>query len=162
MTYDYKHHRYVLTDQALLEELGISFANLPESMDANPSTRAQRFCKTVSANVYRYITKESLNKGWLLYEMATVPDLRDVIYQMLLDQAIYNFKSGFIEEYSGIDVFQGSAIDGAKIEDAKIASNVKNEAEVVIQPCLGRTLKYAGVFGFAPPPFIDKEGNPVY
>lgn len=161
MQYDYNRHRYFLTENVLLTELGINFNDVPAGMDANPSDRAIRFSKEVSDEVYRYLYKDCMNTGWLRFELATIPELREVIFEMLLAQARYNAKNGFLDDFSGIDIYKGKSFSRKDIEEVHIALSVEEHGET-IQPCLGRCLKYAGYFGATPPPYNDKEGNAIY
>lgn len=161
LIYDYNRHRYYLTEAALNNLLGISFNDVPEGMDSNPSTRVFRFCNKVTDDVYRFLLKDSMNAGWLVYELATTRALRPVIQEMLLAQAEYAFNSGFSGNYSGVDVFKGVAVDRDKIRAAMIAPAVEDYAYAV-QPSLGRAIKYAGNFGYMAPPYEDNEGTLVY
>lgn len=161
MIYDYYLHRYKLTEKAYIDYLGINFGELPAGMDANPSAMATREANKVSDTVYRYLTKDSLNPDWLVFEMATIGKLRSVVFNMLLKQAEYVATSGNLEAYSGVDVFNGAKIDREKIREVIVAPAVEDYA-YQIQPCLGRCLKYAGDFGLCAPPYVDLDGNPVY
>lgn len=161
MTYDYLRHRYVLTNDALYTYLGLNFNNVPEDMDANPSSKADRFAQKVSDQVYRFILRDSMNSAWLTFEMAILPELRQVIQDMLLAQAEYDVVSGFSDTFSGLDAFRGKAIDRRDLREAVIAPAVEDYAYMV-QPCIGRCLKYAGQFGYIAPDFVDKDGNNVY
>ena len=161
LVYDYNRHRYVLTDDAIYTYLGINFGEIPAGMDSNPSSLAQRWANRVSDQVYRFLTKDSLNAPWLLFELATVPQLRDVVKEMLLDQAHYMAETGDVSSLSGIDAYKGVIAKREDINAARVSYGVEDIA-YQIQPCIGRCLKYAGYFGECPPPYKDASGNLVW
>lgn len=165
LTYDYMRHRYYLTEDAIYTYLGINFGTLPlNGLDANPSDLARRWATRVSDLVYRYITKDSPNPERVVYEMATVPGLRQVILDMLLDQAGYMAETGDIANLSGIDAFKGKIASREDISAARISFGVEDIA-YTIQPCLGgRCLKYVGLdlAAYPVPPYTDENGNQVW
>lgn len=159
--YDYNRHRYYLTEDAIYKDLGINFNNIPSGTDANPSDFALRWSKKVSEEVYRYILKDSLNVSWLTFELATVPELRNIIIEMLYAQAEYAYNSGFSDTFSGVDMYRGKVLDRQSLVEASISPAVEDYAHIII-PSLGRSLKYAGRFGGIAPAFSDNEGNAIY
>lgn len=163
MKYNYMRHRYELTEAAAFNELGLNFKEFSdmETMDGNPSTLGARALKEVSAVLYSYLLEDCMNPEWLMYELATLPELRHVISEMLLSQTAYMMSNGNISTFSGLDIYKGSALERRRIKEAIIAPMVQNAAER-IQPCLGRSLKYAGCFGGRAPLFENADGTPRY
>lgn len=163
LKYNYMRHRYELTEQAVFEELGLNFKEFSdmETLDANPSTMGNRALKEVSTILYTYLLEDTMNPDWLRYELATVPELRSVIMEMLLAQAGYMLDNGNIATFSGLDIYNGKAMERYKIKEAIIAPSVVAMAER-IQPSLGRSLKYAGCFGGCAPRFNNPDGTPRY
>lgn len=163
MTYDYLRHRYVLTEDAIYTYLGVNFGTLPEGMDANPSSLAQRWAQRVSDQVYRFLTKDSPNAALIIYELATVPELRPVVQEMLLDQAAYMAETGDVANLSGIDAFKGKLLNREDVSAARVSYGVEDIA-YQIQPSIGRCLKYVGLelARYCAPPFTDKDGNTIY
>ena len=161
MTYDYKRHRYYLTEGEIYRELGINFGLIPAGTDANPSTMAERFIKKSADDVYRYLYADVFNPKWTEFELACVPALRSVVYDMLLAQAEYNAENGFIETYSGLNIYEGKAMDLGQILERRISPTVKDLA-FQMQHSIGRCLKYAGTYGAVPPSFIDENGEVIY
>lgn len=163
MTYNYQSHRYELTEKAVYDELGVNFKDFSdmETTDANPSTIGIRILKKVSRLVYSYLLENCQNAGWLVYELAVVQQLRSVILEMLLAQAEYQFTNGDISNFSGVDIYKGQTMEQYKLKEATIAPLVRTIAER-IQPCLGRSLKFAGSFGYCQPPYTDDSGNTIY
>lgn len=145
MRYDYNTHRYVLTEQGVLTELGENLDTiLNATADANPSTLAQRILKRVSDTVYRYIYRDTMNEEWLEYILATYPPLREIVKEMLQAQLLYMLMNGDIGLYSGVNIAKGQIMDIDKLRGrARIANDVEDLALQSI-PGLGYCLKYVG------------------
>lgn len=157
MTYDYKTHRYVLTEGGVLSELGVNLDMLLNATgDANPSTLASRILKRVSQIVYTYIYRDTANELWLEYILATYAPLRDTVKEMLQAQLLYMLANGDIGLYSGVNVAKGQAMN---IDDlrgrARVAPEVEDLALQTI-PGLGYCLKYAGFLPCLPCELVRK------
>lgn len=149
MTYDYTMHKYVLQPNYVKKELGIDWETLNNNGDANPSTLGIRLLKQVSNTVYNYIYKDR-DKERLEYEMATVYSLRDMIREMLLSQCLYFFTNGLLQNYSGVNIVKGSAMDIRLIRGrAKVSDDVEILANTNVRE-LGRSLMYIGYLPLAP------------
>ena len=158
LKYDYNRHRYYLTNDVIYKELGINFGLIPAGTDANPSTIAERFIRKSGDDVYRYLYADIFNPGWTEFELACVPELRKVVFEMLLAQAEYNYENGFLETYSGIDIYKSTAMDKEKIRERRISMTVEDIA-FQMQSSIGRCLKYAGTYGAAQPSYVDETGE---
>lgn len=143
--YDYKAHRYVLTERGVLSELGENLDVILNSEgDANPSTLAERFLRRVSQVVYMYIYRDSMNEQWLEYILAKYPPLRDKIREMLQAQMLYMLENGDIGLYSGVNIAKGQAMEIESLRGrARVAPEVEDIALQTI-PELGYCLKYVG------------------
>ncbi len=151
LVYDYTRHRYYLNEKAVFIELGINLDELPD-VDANKSTLAQRIVRQACDSVYRYISARTRNLQWLLFEMACYEELRLVVYDVLLAQAQYLISSGSVKDMSGIDMYKGHNVSRDELKRAVIAPEAEDMLDA-IQPCLGRSLTYAGYFGAASPDY---------
>lgn len=149
MTYDYEAHRYVLTEQGVLTELGENLELILNATgDANPSTLAARFLKRVSQTVYMYLYRDTANEARIEYLLAKHSPLRSRVKEMLQAQLLYMLNNGDIGLYSGVNVAKGQAMDLYKLRGrARIAPEVEDLALQTI-PGLGYCLKYTG---FLPP-----------
>lgn len=154
MRYDYNSHRYVLTENGVLTELGENLQLILNATgDANPSKLAERILKRVSQTVYMYLYRDTANEQWLEYILATYPPLRDRVKEMLQSQLLYMLMNGDIGLYSGVNVAKGQIMDIDKLRDrARIAPEVEDLAMQFI-PGLGYCLKYVG---FLPPVPCDR------
>ena len=165
MKYNYEYHRYELTENALLQELGIDFKNIPPQspFDANPSARARRVCREAAGDLYTYLLSGIQNPGWQRYELATNPGLRSLIKEFLLAQTQYEIDNGRLCGLSGIDAFKGKLFSQKDIAEAEIEPNIRQHAETIPEDCIGgRVLKTACRFGYYAPPFTDPQGNAIY
>ena len=151
MKYDYNAHRYVLTEQGVLTELGENLdLILNASGDANPSTLAKRFLNRVSQVVYSSLYRNTQSEEFIEYILATYPPLRSRVKDMLQAQTLYMLMNGDIGLMSGVNVAKGQAMDiNALRGRARIAPEVEDIANMVI-PGLGFRLNYLGVLPCVP------------
>lgn len=161
LQYDYNRHRYMLTQDALYKYVGIDFNELPDEPGKLPGDKAFIWANKSAEEVYRFLQKNNYNPQWLMWELATVPELREVVKDLLIAQAEYNKTSGFIDHFSGIDVFRGKAIDRKDIHESCISPAIEDIA-MTLQPCIGRALCCAVPFGGRVPPYCDTNGNPIW
>lgn len=103
MVYDKLKHRYVLTEQGVLNNLGINASEyLDTTGDANPSTLAQRVNDRISAHLYRRIYAfNKPAKPYTEYLLAKMPECRELIKECLLNETYYNYRNG--DFYNSID-----------------------------------------------------------
>lgn len=145
MKYDYVNHRYVLTQEGVLEQLGYNLQVLLDNgSPADPSVLAGRVLRKVSQSVYFYLYEGTMNQQWLEYILATYPPLRDWVREMLQAQLEYVIDNNFINDFSGINIAKGRTVDLNWLRDrVKVADQVDQLARQFI-PGLGYCLKYAG------------------
>lgn len=145
MEYDLNTHRYVLTKNGVLSELGENLdLILNATGDAEPSTLAARFLRRVSQVVYSYLYRYTQSEAWLEYILATYPPLRARVKEMLQAQTLYMLANGDIGLMSGVNVAKGHAMDiNALRGRARVAPEVEDLAGQFV-PGLGYALNYAG------------------
>lgn len=145
MEYDRNTHRYVLTKNGVLSELGENLdLILNATGDASPSTLAKRFLRRVSQVVYMYLYHDSLNPEWLEYILATYPPLRSSVMEMLQAQTLYMLMNGDLGIMSGVNLAKGQVTDIAALRGrARVAPEVEEIAARFI-PGMGYALNYAG------------------
>lgn len=151
MKYDFAAHRYILTSEGVLSELGENLeVVLNDSGDANASTLADRVLRKVSQTVYQYIYRDSMDPAWLEFILATYPPLREWVREMLQAQLMYVLENGFVSDYSGVNIAKGQTIDPNWLRGrARIAPEVEDIANRFI-PGLGYSLKYCGALPCVP------------
>ena len=149
MVYNHNLHRYVLTENCVHDELGEKF-DLDTTGDTNPSTLPDRILKRISGTVYRYLYENVWNRDTLEYYLAKIPSLRETIKEMLTEQTLYVLRNGFIEDYSGVNISKGTAMDINQLRGrAKVAPAVEDLAYQTV-PELGHSLKFAGPLPIIP------------
>ena len=112
MIYDPQAHRYVLTETAVYQELGINLDTEFASFEQDVRQRKkERFFKKVSDTVYGYIYQDSTNTRFLEWILACREDVRSAIQEMLLAQAEYVLEgNNFLQDFSGVNIAKGSAM----------------------------------------------------
>lgn len=159
MIYNRVMHRYELTSTGVFQALGINLdADLDnESETANQSSEAIRLLKKVSSVVYNYLYSECMNPTWQCFDLATLPFLRQYVYEMLVAQLEYMLDNGDPAAKSGINIATGHWIDTDILRGrARYAPDLILMGDRII-PELGRCLKYLGRFGGCAPSYIDWE-----
>lgn len=140
MIYDFRKHRYALTEKAVFEELGV---NLNDITGGNVTDK-NLFLKRVSADVYGYLLEGSRSPDYIEYILAVDTDLRATVKDMLVAQAEYTLLNGAISMFAGINLAKGTAVDIYKLRDErKVAEQVQSEANKILSQ-YGFCLKYAG------------------
>ena len=140
MIYDYRKHRYMLTEKAVLELLG---ENLNDLTDGNVTLK-NKLLMDASADVYGYIYEDSRSPDYLERIMALDEDLRPTIQDMLLAQLEYTLYNGKLSLYAGINLAKQSALDISRIRnESKVAETVVQETHRIL-PGYGICLKYCG------------------
>ncbi len=140
MTYDYRMHRYVLTDKAVLDILGENLNVI--LVDAEPVTK-NAFLKKVSNTLYEYILSASQSPDYIEYIMAKDGSLREMIRDMLISQVEYMLANGAVDSYSGINMAKGHYIDLDKIRNGRQVSLTVEQKSNAILPGYGHCLRYA-------------------
>lgn len=145
MKYDYKNHRYVLTQEGVFEQLGYNLEVLLDNGSPIDShTRADRLLQKVSQSVYFYLYEDTMSQAWLEYILATYPPLREWVREMLQAQLEYVLDNNFVNDFSGVNIAKGRTVDVNWLRDrVKVADQVDQLARQFI-PGLGYCLKYAG------------------
>ena len=140
MIYNYRMHRYVLTDKAVFDILGENLNVI--LVDAEPVTK-NAFLKKVSNTLYEYILSASQSPDYIEYIMAKDGSLREMIQDMLISQVEYMLANGAVDSYSGINMAKGHYIDLDKIRNGRQVSLTVEQKSNAILPGYGHCLRYA-------------------
>ena len=140
MTYDYRLHRYVLTDKAVLDILG---ENLNVMLVNSETTTKNAFLRKVTNTVYEYILSASQSPDYIEYILAKDENLRDMIQEMLISQVEYMLANGAVDSYSGINMAKGHYIDLDKIRNGRHVSMLVEQKANAILPAYGHCLRYS-------------------
>ena len=133
MEFDEVLCQYILTNDALLEN-GI---NVRDELDDTPysATVNRSLRKRVSRRVYNFIHKHNYDNKEQDYLIATVPKMRDIIFEALQSQALYMWINGDL----GL----------LPKKDEAIKSSVCVDCEDTLNTCLpelgGHSILYCGI-----------------
>lgn len=157
MAYDFKAHRYVLTEKCVLDELGVNLSIiLNTSPDANPSTAITRALGELSAKLYAWIYGHNPSFKMLIEKvLATFAPCREIIYECLKNEVTYSLKNGDFYNYSGINVAKGTVMDIRSLRD-RVVSYFTEQALYQTLPN-GICLLYQGWYS-VPPNITYREG----
>lgn len=132
--YDEKTKHYLLTEKALIENVGVNLRErMAEGALVNPETAIKSFCRTVSDMIYQFIHEHNVDNHRQDCLISTVPELRQIIQQAMEYQAIYVLNVGNL--YLSV-----------KPEERAVA--IDYLAQSILGntvPCLGCSILYAGV-----------------
>ena len=139
MTYDYRLHKYVLTEKAVMDELG---ENLDVVLvNSDPVTR-NAFLRKVSRSVYDYILSASQSPDYIEYILAKDGSLRQTVQDMLVSQAEYALTNSLLGSYSGINLAKGQYVELDKMRNGRqVSLEVEQKANQIL-PGYGHCLRY--------------------
>lgn len=134
MIWDATTHHYVLTEKALLEDVGLNLrARMDESSFVNPEIAIRSFCRTVSDMIYQFIHEHNVDNAKQDFLIASVPELRRIIQRAMELQAVY------------VSV-QGNLYLSTKPEERAVAIDYLAQSALGnTVPCLGISILYNGV-----------------
>lgn len=103
MIYDYNKHRYILTQDCLMNELGVDISRFNDGT-INAQTVINSFLNTVSIQVYNYIYSCN-NKPALTYLAAKMPSARQVLQDAMGQQALYLLQNGDLSKTANVNKY---------------------------------------------------------
>lgn len=146
LIYDYKKHRYLLTQYYVQSVLGV---NLESQIGTNGGVSATVIINTlldnISSEVYNYVYAHN-NTQTLQYIIAKCPSARDIIKEAMSKQALYVFYSG--------DLGFSTIKDEKDLALNRYAKEIIDNQEVAET---GTSLIFTGKYRFATPNY--QEGN---
>ncbi|MDE6586138.1 MAG: hypothetical protein K2K80_05620 [Clostridia bacterium] len=93
--YDENTNHYVLTEKALIENVGVNLrARMAETALVSPDTAIRSFTRTVSDMIYQFIHEHNVHNERQDCLIATVPELRPIIQKAMEYQAVYVLNVG--------------------------------------------------------------------
>ena len=114
MTYDKRMGRYVLTEKALIMSGTDLRARLSYNRTIDPTTVINRVLTRVSEMIYNYIHSFNANNKRQDELMATLPSLRNIIYNAMLNQAEYFIMNGDLSRSPEADMRRLAIDNSAK------------------------------------------------
>ncbi len=140
MLYSEKWHRYVLTQQAVRDHLGVDLdIRLNTRGAVDHAAVAPAFLNNVSRELYAYIYSCNVQNAVQEYLAAKHPAARDILFESMLEQVSYLLLNGDIAKLSGVDVRKGVVMDRKALAAAKIspvAIEILSKPLDTVTPCL--------------------------
>lgn len=132
--YDKTTGHYVLTEKALVENVGVNLRErMAETALVNPDTAIKSFTHTVSDMIYQFIHEHNVNNRKQDHLIATVTELRQIIQKAMEYQAVYVLNVGNL--YLSV-----------KPEERAVAIDYLAQSILGnMVPCLGISIIYGGV-----------------
>jgi hypothetical protein len=122
MRYDYSKHRYILTEEHVLENMNIDLRDvLNTSMSADVANAVDRFLDRVSREIYAFIYRVAAFRNRTEKALALEPEARAVLLEAMEEQLLYILQNGDISAYSGVNLQSGMALDYKRLRAAEIA-----------------------------------------
>lgn len=119
MKYNYDKHLYILDLTYLKSTLGLDF-----EVSEGSETKAKDMLYQISRTIYNYIYKHTHYRDFMEYRLAFDEDLRDIIQNVLEEQARYQYlmNAQYLAYQSGVNVINGTQIPLSKFRgDARIS-----------------------------------------
>lgn len=122
MRYDMSAHRYVLTEEHVLEQMNIDLrAILNTSASADTANVVGVFLDRISSEIYRFIYRIVVNRCEVERDLAKDAGARESLLRAMQEQLLYVLQNGDIGAFSGLNVSTGMAMDRATMRKAEIA-----------------------------------------
>ena len=132
--YDETTGHYVLTEKALVENVGVNLRErMAETALVNPDTAIKSFTRTVSDMIYQFIHEHNVDNRKQDRLIATIAELRQIIQKAMEYQVIYVLNVGNL--YLSV-----------KPEERAVAIDYLAQSILGnVVPCLGISIIYGGV-----------------
>lgn len=122
MEYDANRHKYTLTPEYVLDDLGIDLdAVLADGNAADRGRNPGIFLHRVSEQIYGAIYKATPFRYSMERWLALTPKRRNTLRDAMAEQVLYILQNGDISAYTGVDAVSFAAIDRQRMEQARIA-----------------------------------------
>lgn len=97
MTFDEETKRYVLTNEYVMQRLGIDLAGTANERGlVNPQIAVKHLLEEVSDDIYNFIHSHNLNTAKQDMLIAHIPSLRLIIQKAMGQQLLYSRMNGFM------------------------------------------------------------------
>lgn len=144
--YDYKKHKYTLTKECVLDELGINLdTRLNVSRNDNQSAAADIALRQISTHLYNFIYARTGNKQYIELLLAKYEPCRELLKECLLNEVQYAITNGQFWNYAGVNLSDGAVIDTNALRGARVVSY--DTEQLLYQPLPnGVVLLYQGKY----------------
>lgn len=133
MIYDELTGHYVLTEKALIENVGVNLRErMSEGALITPETAIKSFTRTVSDMIYQFIHEHNIDNARQDRLIATFPALRQIIQKAMEYQAVYVLNVG--------NLYLSTKPEERAVAIDYLAQSILGN----VVPCLGVSILYGG------------------
>ncbi len=127
MTYNERAHRYVLTQECVLEDMNIDLGAVLNTSDvADVASAAEKFLDRVSMQIYAWIYRVNPFRFRTERELALNPNIRPYLYDAMKEQVFYVLNNGDLSALSGVNVDTGMTVEERRKRSAEVAPLAKD------------------------------------
>ena len=127
MTYNERAHRYVLTEECVLEDLNIDLKAVLNTSDvADIANAADRFLDRISIVIYTWIYSVNPFRFRAERDLALNVNVRPFLYEAMKEQVLYVLNNGDLSALSGVNVDTGMTVDERRKRSAMVAPLAKD------------------------------------
>lgn len=127
MFYNKRKHRYVLTEECVLEDMNIDLGVVLNTSDvADVANAASKLLDRVSMLIYGYIYKTVPFRYKTERALALEDENRQPLYDAMKEQLLYMLNNGDFSNLSGINLDNGMVIEQSILRGAEIAPIAKD------------------------------------
>ena len=127
MFYDKRKHRYVLTEECVLEDMNIDLNVVLNTSDvADVANAPRKLLERVSMLVYGFIYKLVPYRYKTERMLALDDEYRDYILEAMQEQLLYILNNGDFSGLTGVNLDSGMVIDQRAMRTAEISPIAKD------------------------------------
>lgn len=127
MFYNKRKHRYVLTEECVLEDMNIDLGVVLNTSDvADVANAASKLLDRVSMLIYGYIYKTVPFRHKTERALALEDENRQPLYDAMKEQLLYMLNNGDFSNLSGINLDNGMVIEQSILRGAEISPIAKD------------------------------------
>lgn len=122
MDYDATRHRYRLTHEYVLNELGIDLdSQLASGNAADRGRNPGIFLRRISDQIYGVVYSTTPYRFGKERQLALSRNFRDTLRDAMSEQVVYILQNGDPSAYAGVDAVAYQSVERERLEQARIA-----------------------------------------
>lgn len=144
MTYDKEEHKYILTNKAVMDYLGLDLIGQLNNVNSvAEQNKVNWFLYKISDLIYSYIYKFSDRNDIQEYILAKCPSARNIVFKAMLEQVEYMRVNGELATYSGVNLTKGTVMPSFK--NRFVCEMAKDKLNTIISET-GMPITYNGFY----------------
>lgn len=127
MTYNERAHRYVLTQECVLEDMNIDLGAVLNTSDvADVGNAPERLLDRVSMQIYEWIYSVNAFRFRTERELALKEENRPFLLEAMKEQLLYILNNGDLTAVSGVNIDTGLTIEEQRKRSSEVAPLAKD------------------------------------